>query len=283
MTPALQLRPAGSLFGVEAHGIDLSEPLADSIFERLHRAWTEAGLLVVRRQSLSPEAQIALTRRFGDIFSYTLSANAHPHHPEVLLLSNLRRGGRPCGTPGSGRYWHTDGHYLPVPPGASILHAVHAPRSGGDTLFANTADAYDRLPATLKRRIEGLRVIISRERTRPYHYPDKPPVTDAERAAWPEVDHPVVRTHPVTGRKSLYVGGIVPYRIEGMGEDESNPLVTELQRYTTDPEYVHVHRWRAGDLVVWDNRTVIHRGTAYDERRSRRHIHRTVATGELPV
>jgi alpha-ketoglutarate-dependent taurine dioxygenase len=283
VSPVLQLRPAGPHLGVEALGVDLSEPLPAAAFDRLHAALAESGLLVVRRQSLSPEAQIAFTRRFGDIFSYTLSHNAHPDHPEVLLLSNLRRGGRPCGTPGSGRYWHTDGHYLRVPPGASILHALHVPRRGGDTLFANTADAYDRLPAALKARIEGLRVIISRERTRPYHYPDKPPVTDAERAAWPEVDHPVVRTHPVTGRKSLYVGGVVPYRIEGMAERDSNPLVTELQRYTTDPAYVHVHRWRAGDLVVWDNRTLIHRGTPYDERRSRRHIHRTVAAGEPPV
>lgn len=283
MTPALELRPAGPHFGVEARGVDLSEPLPDPVFDRLRRALAESGLLVVRRQSIGPEALIAFTRRFGDIFSYTLSANAHPHHPEVLLLSNLRRRGRPCGTPGSGRYWHTDGHYLKEPPGESILHAVHAPRTGGDTLFANAADAYDRLPASLRARIDGLRVIISRERTRPYHYPEKPPVTDAERASWPEVDHPVVRTHPLTGRKALYVGGIVPYRIQGMDESESTPLVTELQRYTTDPAFVHVHRWRRGDLVVWDNRTVIHRGTPYDERRSRRHILRTVAGGEAPV
>lgn len=281
--PALQLRPAGPFLGVEARGIDLSRPLSARDFDRLYRAFVETGLLVVRRQSLSPEAQIAFTRRFGEPFSYTRSVNAHPDHPEVLLLSNLKRRGRPCGSPASGRYWHSDGHYLRRPPTVSILHAIHAPRRGGDTEFASSADAYDRLPAALKARIAGLRVIISRLRSRPYHYPERPPPTPAELEEWVDMDQPVVRTHPDTGRKALYVGGIVPYRIEGMAEAESDPLITELQAYATDPRFVQRHRWRAGDLVLWDNRTLIHRGTPYDQQRSRRHIHRTTVGGEIPV
>ncbi len=279
--PALQFRPVSPAIGIEANGIDLSESISAGDFDRLRNAWLETGLLIVRRQALSPEAQIAFTRRFGELLVYTRSENAHPDHPELLILSNLRRGGRPCGSPASGRYWHTDGHFLREPPAASLLHAVRVPRVGGDTYFANMATAYDDLPQAVRGRIDGLRVIISRVRSRPYNYPEKPPVTEAERAAWPDMAQPMVRTHPETGRKALYVGGNVPWLVEGMAEAESTPLVTALQAHAIQERNVHVHRWRRGDLVIWDNRSTLHRATAY-ERRSVRHMHRTSVAGDTP-
>jgi len=280
--PSLQFRPLSPAIGVEARGIDLSQPLSSNCFDRLYSAWLETGLLILRRQNLSPEAQIAFTRRFGEILVYTRSQNAHPRFPQLLLLSNLRRDGRPCGSPSSGRYWHTDGHFLRCPPSASLLHGVRVPRVGGDTWFANMSMAYDALPKATRERIGGLRVIISRVRSRPYNYPHKPPVTDAEREAWPDMDQPLVRTHPETGRKALYVGGNVPWLIAGMPEAQSTPLVTRLQAHAVQAEFVHVHRWRRGDLVIWDNRSTLHRATAYDERRARRHMHRTSVAGDLP-
>lgn len=279
---ALQLRPASDALGVEVSGIDLSVPFAAATFDRLYAAWVASGLLVFRRQALSPQDQIAFTRRFGEVLIYTRSENAHPEHPEVLILSNLRKHGRALGSPASGRYWHTDGHFLRRPPSASILYALHAPRQGGDTHFANMARAYDDLPAALKAQINDRRVIISRVRSRPYNYPDKPPVTAEERAAWPDMDQPMVRTHAVTGQKALYVGGNVPWRVAGMPEAESTPLIRGLQAHAIQPAYLHVHRWRRGDVLVWDNRTLLHRATGYDAIRTRRHMHRTSAAGEIP-
>lgn len=281
--PTLQLRPVSPAIGIEARGIDLSQPLSARAFDRLHSAWLETGLLIVRNQALSPSQQIAFTRRFGEILTYTRSENAHPDHPELLLLSNMLRDGRPCGSPASGRYWHSDGHFLRRPPSASLLFGVIVPPIGGDTWFANMTMAYDALPQETKDRIDRLRVIISRVRSRPYNYPDKPPVTAAERAAWPDMDQPMVRTHPETGRKALYVGGNVPWLVEKMEESESTPLVSGLQAHAVQERFVHIHRWRQGDLVIWDNRSTLHRATGYDQAGSRRHMHRTSVAGDLPV
>jgi taurine dioxygenase/putative 2-oxoglutarate oxygenase len=281
-SPLLQFRRLSAEIGIEASGIDLSEPISSQTFDRIHAAWLETGLLIFRRQSLSADRQIAFTKRFGKILVYTRSENAHPDYPELLILSNLRRNGRPCGSPASGRYWHTDGHFLRRPPSASLLHAIHVPRTGGDTWFASMTAAYDALPPDLQSRLAGLRVIISRVRSRPYNYPEKPPVTDAERAAWPDMDQPIVRTHPETGRRALYVGGNVPWRVENMPEAESTPLITELQAHAIQPQFIHVHKWRRGDLVIWDNRSVLHRATAYDQQRSKRHMHRTSVAGDIP-
>lgn len=281
--PLLQFRPLSAAIGIEALGIDLSDPISSRTFDRLHAAWLETGLLICRRQSLSADRQIAFTKRFGEILVYTRSENAHSDYPELLILSNLRRNGRACGSPASGRYWHTDGHFLRRPPSASLLHAIHVPRTGGDTWFASMTAAYDALPPDLRDSLEGLRVIISRARSRPYNYPEKPPITEAERAAWPDMDQPIVRTHPETGRKALYVGGNVPWHVEGMPEAESAPLISALQAHAIQPQFVHVHQWQRGDLVIWDNRSVLHRATAYDQQRSKRHMHRTSVAGDVPV
>lgn len=278
----LQLRPLSDALGTEVAGVDLRESLPARDFDRLYEAWIDTTVLLFRGQTMSPAEQIRFTRRFGEVVSYTRSENALRDHPEVLVLSNLRDGGKPVGSPASGRYWHSDGHYLREPPAGSLLLAIEVPPSGGDTWFSNMQAAYEALPDATKRDLQGLRVVISRVQSRPYNYPNKPPVTEAERAAWPDMPQPLVRTHPVSGRKALYVGGNVPWRIEGMPVDESAPLITALQQFAIQPQFIYVHKWRAGDAILWDNRSSMHRATAYDEVNHRRHMHRTTILGDVP-
>jgi len=278
----LSLYPLSPNVGVQAHGVDLGQPIIPETVADLRRAWLDASVLLFRDQALTPGDLVRVTRLFGEPLVYTRAENELRGHPEVLVLSNLKQNGRPIGSPASGRYWHTDGHFLQVPPAASLLYAMEVPPVGGDTHFASMVAAYAALPDMVRLRINGRRVIISRVQSRPYNYPSKPPVTDAERAAWPDMPQPLVRTHPETGRRALYVGGNVPWRIEGMPEEESAPLITELQSFAVRPEFQYTHRWRVGDLIMWDNRSSLHRATAYDEVNHRRLMYRTTILGDEP-
>jgi alpha-ketoglutarate-dependent taurine dioxygenase len=278
----LTFRPLTDTIGTEVIGIDLTESLSGADFDRIYQAWLDTAILLFRNQSMTPPQQIAFSQRFGELMVYTRAENALPDHPEVLVLSNLTRDGKPIGSPASGRYWHSDGHYLKRPPAASFLYGIEVPPTGGDTWFANMQAAFAALPDITKKLIDGRRVIISRVQSRPYNYPDKPPVTAEQRTAWPDMPQPLVRTHPATGRKALYVGGNVPWRVEGMPEAESNILIPELQRFATQPQFVYVHRWRSGDAILWDNRSSMHRATAYDELGHQRLMHRTTVAGDEP-
>ncbi|WKU04455.1 TauD/TfdA family dioxygenase [Micromonospora sp. HUAS LYJ1] len=279
----LELVPLSQGVGTEVRRIDVTADISDRDFERIHQAWMDTAVLLFRDQKMTPEQHIAFTRRFGEVFCYTRSQFNDIEHPEILLLSNLTRDGKPIGSAYSGRVWHTDGHYLTSPPVGSMLYAIEVPPVGGDTWYANMYAAYAALPQRVKERIEDLRVVISRVQSRPYNYPDRPAPTEQERAEWVDVSHPVVRRHEVSGRKALYVGGNVPWRIEGMPEDESAPLVTFLQEFAVQPRFTYCHRWRPGDIVLWDNRSAMHRATHYDHVAHRRLLHRTTIASSRPA
>lgn len=276
------LRPLTDTIGTEVLGVDIGKPIPSGVFDRIFDAWIRTTILLFRDQSLSPAQQIAFTRCFGDVAVYTRSEFSHPEHAEILILSNIQKDGKLIGSPVSGRVWHSDGHYLREPPAASLLYAIEVPPLGGDTWFANMYAAYESLPSKVKTLLEGRNVIISRVQSRPYNYPSRPPVTQKERAAWPDMVQPLVRTHPVSGRKALYVGGNVPWRIEGMQEHESAPLISALQVFAVQPEFTYIHAWRPGDLIVWDNRSAMHHATAYDAANHRRLMHRTTVSGDRP-
>jgi taurine dioxygenase len=200
------------------------------------------------------------------------------------VISNLDSDGNPVdrsASPVSNYRWHTDKSYYPVPPMLTALYAVELPPSGGDTEFANTAMGHAALAEATKRQIEGLRVVFywgagARE-------PDASPRSPADLRDHPPVDHPLVRTHPESGRKALYLGNHASH-ILGMPEAEGRTLLDELLEHTTKPQFVYGHRWRIGDLVIWDNRCLLHRAVAnYEMGRYRRVLHRSVVRGTVPV
>jgi taurine dioxygenase/putative 2-oxoglutarate oxygenase len=275
----LELIPITETIGTEVRGVDVTAGLSDSDFERIHQAWLDTTILLVRGQDMTPAQHIAFTRRFGEIYTYTRSRFNDQEHPEILILSNKKENGKPIGSAYSGRVWHSDGHFLTDPPVGSMLYAREVPPVGGDTWYGNMYAAYDALPERVKERIEDLRVVISRVQSRPYNYPDRPAPTPEERAEWVDVSHPVVRVHEETGRKALMVGGNVPWRIEGMPEEESLPLVTFLQEFAVQPQFTYCHRWQPGDILLWDNRSAMHRATPYDDTAHTRLLHRTTITG----
>ncbi len=276
----LDLVPITDTIGTEVRGIDVTRHLSAGEFDRIYQAWIDTTILLFRGQSMTRAQHIDFTRRFGDVVSYTRTEFSEQEYPEILVLSNIAQDGKLIGSPVSGRVWHSDGHYLPNPPAGSMLYAIEVPPVGGDTWFANMIAAYDALPAVTKDRIDGLEVVISRIQSRPYNYPERPPPTAEDRAAWVDVTHPMVRTHEVSGRKALYAGGNVPWRVPGMPESQSAPLVTFVQEFSTLPLFTYRHRWRPGDIVLWDNRSAMHKATAYDQLAHRRLMHRTTLAGQ---
>lgn len=279
-----ELIPITETIGTEVRGIDVTDTLSTRDFDRIYQAWIDTTILLFRGQKMTPAQQITFTKRFGEIGSYTRSQFNEEKHAEILVLSNITQNGKLIGSPVSGRVWHTDGHYLVEPPAGSMLYALEVPPIGGDTWFANMIAAYDALPNLTKKRIEDLKVIISRVQSRPYNYPDRPQPTPEERAAWLDMPQPLVRIHDVSRRKAIYAGGNVPWRIEGMPENESAPLITFLQEFSIQPRFTYRHQWRAGDIILWDNRSAMHKATIYDQLTYRRLMHRTTISNKpLPI
>lgn len=277
--------------GAEVRGLDLSKPLDDAAFAELHRAFLDHQVLVLRDQDLDLRRQIALSRRFGPLEDFPEEAEQAPESSKIFRTANVDHDGKllPANHPMSGyiritEYWHTDSSYRKLPSLCSLLYAVELPPAGaegGQTEYADMYGAYERLPDPLKRRIAGRRCLHNYAITRVI-VPELPPVTAEEHAALPPVEHPMVRVHPETGRRSLYVSGLVP-QVVGMSNEEGVALVKELLDAATRPELVYRHEWRLGDLVIWDNRCTIHRLVPYDRARYRRIMNRTCVAGSGPV
>ncbi|HZT87758.1 MAG TPA: TauD/TfdA family dioxygenase [Stellaceae bacterium] len=274
-----RLSPAG---GVAITGIDLSRPLSPDLRETVMAAFLAHHILVFRGQDLSKEAQLAFTRQFGEIEEHVGRHAAASRYGLVHTVTNLDEDGKPTTklTQVGNYHWHTDKSYHAVPSLMTVLHAKELPAEGGDTQFANMAMAYEALPETMKRRLDGLRVVHSWAASR--RRAGAPPPSEIEMRERPPVEHPLVRTHPETGIKSLYIGNHASH-IPGMSEDDSETLLLDLLEHATQPQFLYTHRWRAGDLVMWDNRCLLHRALAnYEMAKHRRVLHRTVVTGTVP-
>ncbi len=283
MLTALDVRLLAPAMGAEVRGVDLGRPLDQTTFAAIEAAFLRHLLLCFPDQQLDEAEQIAFSRRFGDLQIHVLDQFRHPRHPEIYVLSNVDPAtGRTTGRhPDKGTLvWHSDLSFQRRPALATILYAIEVPRRGGDTLFADMYAAYDVLPANVQRRIAGLRGVhdldYSRQRA------GEAPMTEAQRAAAPPVDHPLVRTHPATRRKCLYVSHHASH-IAGLPPDESRALLELLMRHATDERFMFRYRWRPRDVVMWDNRCTLHCATPYDAADERRVIHRTVVRGDEPV
>ena len=275
--------PVQGRFVAEISGVDLSEQIEEAVFSRIHRAFLEHSVLVFRGQKLGNEEHIAFSRRFGELEIHTARHWLLPEHPEILVLSNRgEKGTKPIVN--GGAYWHSDITYKAKPPLGSLLYALEVPPEGGDTLYADMYAAYESLDAETKALIEGLQAVHrygDRYRMMAREDKDRPPLTAEQLAQVPDVVHPVVRTHPETGRKALFVNEGFTVGIAGLAQDEGRTLLEALFRHSVRPEHVYRHHWRAGDLVMWDNRCTMHRATDYDLRHARA-MHRTTIQGDSP-
>ncbi|MFT3663751.1 TauD/TfdA dioxygenase family protein [Piscinibacter sp.] len=270
--------------GAELTGLDLGSALDDAAFARIHRAHLDHHVLVLRDQRITPRQQIDFSRRFGPLQIHVLHQFQLPGHPEILVVSNIVENGRPIGLGDAGHYWHSDLSYVEKPSLGSMLHAQELPSEGGDTLFANMHLAYDTLPAALKRSVEGLRAehsYLCKYEALRARSPWRPRLSDAQIAQVKPQVHPVVRTHPETGRKALFVSEHFTTRIVGLPEDESADLLARLFAHSVRPEHVYRHRWRPHDMVFWDNRCVIHLATGCPDT-LRRRLNRTTIEGDRP-
>ena len=286
----LEIGSFDAALGAEVRGVDLALELDDETFAAIERAWNEHSVLLFRDQAIDPARHIAFSRRFGDLEIHVLDQYLHPAHPEILIVSNVMDGDRHVGIYDAGRYWHTDLSYMAVPSRGSLLHAVEVPHDAagqplGDTLFASTAAAYDALAPEMKRRISGLTAEFSLANRHAKLVADGDPdaaLSDAHRAKTPPVVHKVVRTHPVTGRRSIYVNEGQTARILGLPDDEACDLLHELCTHCTRPEFVYRHRWRTGDLLIWDNIPTQHIAVCDYALPQRRYMHRTTLLGTAP-
>jgi len=255
---SLTITPLGFAAGAEVSGINLREPLDAADRLRINEAWLRHLVLVFPDQDLSPEEQIAFSRNFGELDQHESQAQStlHPSHREILVLSNKVIDGKKSGTHNSGRNWHTDLSYTTCLAKGAVLHCKEKPPVGGDTMWANLYLAYETLSPATRQMLEGLEALHDVSLIRGIEQRDPALVADMKRRN-PPVIHPLVRVHPETGRKSLLVGQRIRGFL-GMSDEESQSLLAMLNAHATSSEFVYRHRWRLGDVVMWDNRCSCH-------------------------
>jgi taurine dioxygenase len=279
---ALQVCPLTDHIGAEIKGIDLSQPISEAQFQAINAALVEHGVLVFRNQDLPPAMHVDFSSRFGPLVGHIVRRFSVEDFPEVTYISNVRNDkGEMIGADRAGMIWHSDMSYMARPMLGSMLYGVECPPEGADTEFASMFAAHDALPESLRARLTGLRGIHDY----PWHYATylshRKPLTDDEKARAPPVSHPIIRTHPVSGRKALYLSEGLTRAIEGMEEAEGRRLICLLTDFSTQPAFVYRHRWQPRDLVFWDNRSTMHRATEFDNQ-YRRLMRRTTVQGDAP-
>lgn len=277
---SIEVRPVAGALGAEIHGIDLADSPSDEQFGTVRRAFLDHQVIFFRDQALDPDSHKELGRRFGELNVHGYYKSL-PGHPEILPVLK-----EPEATENIGGVWHSDVTYLPEPALGSILYALEVPAAGGDTMFASQYHAYEALSDGMKEMLEGLRAIHSSDLFTNKARRDAANATRTTKLA--EIDetvessHPVVRTHPETGRKCLFVNGAFTRRIDGWTVEESRPLLDFLYRQAARPEFTCRFRWRQGSIAFWDNRCTQHYALN-DYQGYRRTMHRVTLEGDRPV
>jgi taurine dioxygenase len=274
--PRVSAVPSGAALAAEIRGVDLRS-VSDQDFASIHRLWLDHLVLLFRGQPLDDDQLIAFSRRFGALDWAPIQETGRRFvegRPELYVISNVVENGEPIGSLGAGEaVWHTDMSYIEQPPKASILYALEVPPSGGDTGFVNMYLGYDAMPPALKRRIEGLKIKHDGTYNSGGYLRQGVDATD-DPVRSPGMIHPLICTHPESGRRVLYLGRRRNAYIVGLKLAESEALLDEIWAYATRDEYSWYNQWRVGDLVLWDNRCTMHRRDAFDPA-ARRVLHRT--------
>jgi taurine dioxygenase len=287
--------------GAEIAGVDLSQPLDDSVFDQVSKAFFEHQVVVFRDQRLTPAQQVAFTRRFGELEQHVRKEHRLEGHPEILVVSNVLDGqGRAIGVQDAGRFWHSDLSYKQVPSLLSALYALEVPLKDGivlgGTSFASTIAAYASFSEEMKQRLHSLQNVHSyryyraknfqaqqQDAARQARVVQEYPLSEEQLKSVPDVVVPVVRTHPVTGRKGLFVNEAHSPAIVGLPHEEGAALLASICAQIVKPEFRYQHDWRAGDLLMWDNAAVQHKATFDYDLPLRRLMHRTTVRGTAAV
>jgi len=277
---------SGAACGAEI-ACDLAQDIDEATFREIERAFHDNIVVVFRRQNLSNERHIEFSRRFGEFEIHIVEKYLLPGFPEILLISNIRDdGGEHIGLADAGFTWHSDTSYRRRPSRCSLLYAKEVPqRDGrplGDTVFANAIAAYEALPERMKQRLAGLKAIHRYSARRRVTDSPRPKLTQEQLDETPDIAHPIVRTHPYTGRRSLYVTAGECIGIEGMPDAEAIDLIAELDTHCVRPEFLYRHKWRVGDLLMWDNTSSMHLAICDYALPERRLMHRTTVIGTVP-
>jgi taurine dioxygenase len=277
------VQPLHASFGVEIRGITLAEAVGERVFDKVYEAFLDHQLILFRDVDLPPATQVAFARRFGEVQVHVMNQyHGYKEHPEIYMLSNLDADGRPNGKhPDKGTlYWHTDGSWRDRTGQATMMYSEVVPQQGGETEFADMYAAYQSLSPAWKARIEGRRAIhnLDFSRTRRHGHD---PMTAEQKAKVPPVAHPIVRTHPETGRKAIFLGDHAE-TIEGMDYATGREMIEELNQVVTPRSSVYTHKWSPRECMVWDNRALLHRATGFDTTRHTRVMRRCTINGDKP-
>jgi len=280
--PSLTVRPLTPNLGAAIIGVELAKGISDELFNAIYQAFLRYQVLLFAPQDLPPGAQVAFARRFGEVQVHVMNQYHADGYPELYRLSNVDENGNPTGKhPDRGTMeWHTDGSWSRVTGQATIIYGEIVPETGGETHFCDMYGAYDRLSEAWKERVAKLRAVHNLDFSRSRRHGDEP-LTEAQRRDKPPVDQPIVRTHPETGRKCIYLGDHAEY-VVGMPYQEGRALIEELNALAVHPELTYEHRWQPGELIAWDNRCVLHRATPYDAATQRRVVRRCTVLGDVP-
>ena len=281
---AIHIKRIGEALGAEVSGVDASKPVSADTFAAIRKAWLDNLVIRFRGQKLTDPQMLEFSRLFGELDPPGPNPYGKPflpRHPEMNVISNVKEDGVPIGGLGDGEaIWHSDMTYVDTPPSAALLYALELPAEGGDTYWANMYLAYEALPADMKKRIEGLKAIhdatYNSAGIKRKGYDD---VTDPRRA--PGAHHGLVRRHPETARKCLFLGRRRNSYIVGLPLEESEALLDALWAHATQPRFAFCQQWQVGDLMIWDNRCTLHRRDPFDPN-ARRVMHRTQIKGDRP-
>lgn len=285
----LSVMPTGAALGAEILGIDLAQDPGGDAFREIVDLLHRHEVVYFRGQTLTPEQHVRFSRRFGELEHHVRQDCCRPGYPEIFVVSNVIENGKPIGSRDAGLFWHSDLSYMREPSRGSLFYAREVPQDAdgnslGDTLFASTVAAYDALDDGMKRRLGGLKAVNSYVKG---YYRDRKSgprqqLTAEQIARVPDVEHPVVRTHPHTGRKCLFVNEGYTARIAGMDPGESDALLAELFAHVTNPAFVYRHKWQVGDFLIWDNCAVQHLAIHDYALPQRRRMERTTLRGAVP-
>ncbi len=282
----LAARPVGPTFGAEVEGMpihgDVSPELLTQFIALLHRY----RVLIVPEIAVDPADLVAFSARLGPLEIHSRFDSTLPAHREIFCVGNVERDGMKASFNRGVEQWHADSSYRAVSSDASLFYGEIVPPEGGDTLFADATAAWRSLDADLKKRIDGLRAVHSLDTLRAWgrrHNPEQKQTPPSVSSAFPPISQPLVRVHPATGAKSLYVCPAVISHIEGLEPAESADLIEALIMHATQARFVYCHRWRKGDLVIWDNRAVLHTASLFDHTRYERLMYRTTVAGNAPL